>query len=79
MRVSRDERLREMFMSRPFEWIPLNEILDLRISQYGRAIHTFRHKFGMKIENKTLYCKEDGLIHSWFRYLPHEKQQEMFA
>jgi len=79
MRLSKDERLRQMFISRPFEWIPLNEIMDLRISQYGRAVHTFRHKYAMKIENRTEYHREDGLTHSWFKYIPYEKQQEMFA
>lgn len=52
------------------EWVPLWQILDLRISQYGRAIHTLRHRLGFKIENRTETV--DGVRHSWFRLVRGE-------
>ena len=36
----------------------------LRISQYGRAIHTLRHRFGFVIENG---CDAERTDHTWFR------------
>ena len=73
---SQEDKLADMFISNPGKWIPLPDILDMRISQYGRAIHSLRHKHKMKIENCPKYCKEDRSTHSWFRYIPKEKQME---
>lgn len=50
------------------QWVPLQRILDLRISQYGRAIHSLRHKLKFNIENRTETI--DGVRRSWFRLLP---------
>ena len=46
--------------------VSLPEILALRprISQYGRAIHTLRHKYGMHIENVRDPGQTD---HTFFR------------
>ena len=64
--MSKEYRLKDLFKSRPGEWIPLPEILNLNIAQYGRVIHGLRHKDLMNIENKKEYI--DGETHSWFRY-----------
>lgn len=66
------ERLRRMFMSKPNEYIPLYEILQMGIAQYNARIFDLR-KAGMKIVNKTKSV--DGETHSWFVYEPKEKQQ----
>jgi hypothetical protein len=70
---SQEDRLEELFKARPGAWISLSEILDMRISQYGRAIHSLRHKRLMRIENKTEYQKEANMTYSWFRYVPQIK------
>lgn len=75
-RLSQEDRLERVFKSRPNEYISLSDILDMRISQYGRAIHTLRHKRHMIIDNKTEPV--DGETHSWFIYRPIEIQQELF-
>lgn len=77
MKLSQEARLESMFKARPNLWIPLNMILDMRISQYGRAVHSLRNKRGMKIENRTEYDRVSEMMHSWFRYVPAEKQIEM--
>jgi predicted nuclease with TOPRIM domain len=76
---SQEDRLEEMFKARPGEWISLSEIMDMRISQYGRAIHSLRHKRLMNIENKTENQKETGVTHSWFRYVKKEFQNTLFC
>lgn len=58
-------RLKDLFLSRPNEWISLKEIMDLRIGQYNRAISDLR-KRGMDIENKTDW--EGRVCHSRFMY-----------
>jgi hypothetical protein len=65
---SQEDKLEELFKARPGEWVPLSTILDMRISQYGRAIHSLRHKKLMNIENKTEYQKAAKVTYSWFRY-----------
>jgi hypothetical protein len=44
-------------------WISLPEILDLRISQYGRVIHQLRRS-GWHIKNRAEF--RDGKKYSWF-------------
>jgi len=45
-------------------WVPLPEILELKVSQYGTRILELRRS-GHKIENKTETV--NGKRHSWFR------------
>jgi len=54
------------------QWVPLPEILSLRISQYSARIHEARHKWGLKIENRTETV--NGAKHSWFRLLESESR-----
>jgi len=67
--MSQRDRMRNLFINHPNEWIPLPVILDLhpRISQYGRCIHELRGE-GMVIENRVEIAGSDR--HSWFRYVP---------
>jgi hypothetical protein len=44
--------------------VPLPQILDLRISQFGARIHELR-KLGFKITNRTERIA--GVVHSYFR------------
>ena len=76
MRLSQEARLKALFESREGEWIPLNEILDMRIGQYNARIFGLRHK-GMNIQNKTQMV--DGVIYSWYGYKIKEVQKELFA
>lgn len=79
MRVTQELRLQALFEAKEGEWVPLPEILALRpqIAQYGRAIHSLRHKerYGyMNIQNKTQMI--EGVVCSWFGYNIQEKQLE---
>lgn len=78
MKLSQKDRLRNLFESRRGQWIPLPEIADMRIMQYGRVVHEIRRE-GLNIENKTQFI--NGVQHSWFRYVPCAaayKKQEKF-
>jgi Helix-turn-helix domain len=49
-------------------WVPLLQILDLGIAQYGARILELRRQ-GFVIENR---CERlDGKRHSWFRLVQH--------
>ena len=69
--TQRDE-LRQHFQERPYQWIPLYEILRMGIAQYNARILELRRE-GMKIENKWMMkqCKK----HSWFRFVPEGETQ----
>jgi len=61
---------------------PLNKVLDLRISQYGRAIHSLRRE-GYVIKNITMEVV-DGKKHTGFRLdsepePPRTEQEEIIA
>lgn len=58
------ERILSLLKSRADQWVPLPEILDLRISQYGARIYSLR-KHGHRIENRKEHT--DSGTHSWFR------------
>jgi hypothetical protein len=45
-------------------WVPLPEILDLKISQYNSRLYELR-KLHFNIENRTESV--NGVRHSWFR------------
>ncbi len=67
-RTSQDGRILALLEAHAGEKVPLSMILDLRprISQYSRAIHTLRHKYGFRIENG---CDEGRPDWTWFRLL----------
>jgi len=72
MRLTQKQRLKVFFASRPNQWIPLYEILNLHISQYNARIYDLR-AMGITIENKEEWV--NGQKHTWFRYVPRERQQ----
>lgn len=59
------ERIKKLFESKPNEWIPLPEIINLHIAQYTPRIWELRHE-GMRIENK--WKMVNGVKHSWYRW-----------
>jgi hypothetical protein len=63
--ASQTARIVELLRSRHGAWVPLPEILDLRIAQFSARIHHARHVLGLRIENRTEMI--DGVRHSWFR------------
>ena len=77
MHKTQRQRLKELFESRPNQEIPLNEIADLRIMQYGRVIMELRNGDiqndvpRMDIKNRTKFI--DGVNHSWFKYIPSSR------
>jgi hypothetical protein len=60
-------RILRLLESRRGEWVPLYEILNLKISQYGTRVKELRDNWGYAIENKTETA--NGQRHSWFRIL----------
>ena len=74
MKTSQRDRIRNLFLSLSNQEIPLTDILDLRISQYGRVIHELRGT-GMTILNRTKFI--DGVNHSWFKYVPRDKSGQL--
>jgi hypothetical protein len=62
---SQTAKIVEFLRSRRGAWVPLPEILGLRISQYSARIFEARHKWGLNIENRTEVV--NGKKHSWFR------------
>lgn len=59
------DRIKKLFENRPNQWIPLYEILQMGIAQYGARILELR-KEGMMIENRWQII--NGKRCSWFRY-----------
>jgi hypothetical protein len=55
-------------------WVPLPDILALRISQYGTRIKELRDEWGFAIQNRTETV--DGVRHSWFRLADQPQQQK---
>lgn len=70
--MTQNDRLKSLFLSKPNEWVPLHTILSMGIAQYNARIYELRHS-GMEIENMTR--KEDGGVHSWFRFVPKEMER----
>ena len=60
------ERIKREFQRRPFQWIPLPEIMPMA-AQYNARIHELRGT-GMNIVNKKQH--KMGEVHSWFKYIP---------
>lgn len=59
-------RLRDFFLERPDQWIPLPAIMELHIAQYNARIWDLRG-VGMVLENRTEVV--NGARHSFFRYI----------
>ncbi len=64
---SQTQRIVQVLRSRSPHWVPLAEILALRISQYSVRIHQARHECGLNIENRVDIV--NGVKHSWFRLI----------
>jgi hypothetical protein len=64
-RPTQTQRIVGLLRSRSPHWVPLTEILGLRISQYAARIYQARHEWGLNIENRVETTH--GEKHSWFR------------
>ena len=77
MKTTQRKRLRELFESRPEQWVPLPTILEMRIAQFGARILELR-RAGMNISNRVKIV--NGQHCSCYMYKPETKvQKEMFA
>lgn len=73
--MTQRDRIENLFLSRPNQEIPLTEILDMRIAQYGRVVGELRRlPYSMIILNRTKFI--DGVNHSWFKYVPDKQGQQ---
>jgi hypothetical protein len=70
-RKTQCERILQLLESRKGEWVPLPEILDLRIGQYTTRILELRRD-GFAIENRTERDPETGEVHSSYRLVAPE-------
>lgn len=59
------ERIVALLRERRGQWVPLTDVLALRISQYSARIFQARHELGLNIENRVEIV--NGEKHSWFR------------
>ena len=66
-RPTQTARLVALLRERSPRWVPLPEILNLRISQYVARVYQARHEWGLKIESRVEIV--DGEKHSWFRLI----------
>ena len=65
-RATQRSRILELLVAAHGEWVPLPQILALRISQVGARILELRRS-GFNIENRTEII--DGQRHSWYRLI----------
>jgi hypothetical protein len=77
MKTTQRDKLFQLFESRPGQWIPLPEILQLGIAQYNARIYELR-KEGKEIQNKTIEIV-DGQKHTAFMYVKKEFQNTLFC
>jgi hypothetical protein len=68
LEIQRDKLLR-MLREAEGKWVPLYDILNLGIAQYGARVFELR-KLGFLIENKVKQV--DGVRYSWFRLKPQD-------
>jgi hypothetical protein len=64
-RPTQTDRIVSLLRARSPNWVPLPEILNLRISQYGARLYQARQEWGLNIESRVEIV--DGEKHSWFR------------
>jgi hypothetical protein len=69
-------RLLGLLRSRVGEWVPLWQIVELRICQYGARIHALRRE-GFEIENRTKRSEQDGTLLSWYRLVPTITEKQL--
>jgi hypothetical protein len=66
-RPTQTSRIVALLRERSPHWVPLPEILALRISQYAARIYQARHEWGLNIENRVEITH--GEKRSWFRLI----------
>lgn len=64
-RETQRTRILDLLRSHEGEWVPLSEILDLRIGQYNARVFELR-RLGFVIDNRT-ERDDSGAVRSWFR------------
>ena len=69
-------RILYLLESRRGEWVPLPEILGIKISQYGTRIKELHDDWKFAIENRIETI--DGVQQSWFR-LAAERNSELIS
>jgi len=74
-RVSGKDKLKELFLSRPNQWIILPEILNLRVAQYNSRILDLRAE-GMNIIND--WQMVDGVKHSAYMLVEENQTASLF-
>lgn len=76
-RPTQTARIVALLRERSPHWVPLPDILELRISQYSARIFQARHEWGLNIENR---CENvDGVKHSWFRLIEPKKAPQFVS
>lgn len=75
-RQNQSERILRLLRENVNQWVPLPQILDLRISQYSARIFELRAQ-GHIIDNHTRHV--DGVVHSWFRLTLPTAQEKLFS
>ena len=71
MRATQQQRILTLLNSQPNQWVPLYDILDLHISQFGARILELRLQ-GYDIQNRKEW--HGGICKSWYKYVPQERQ-----
>lgn len=71
-RLTQRARILQVLLEARGQEVPLADILDLRIGQYGSRLLELR-RLGFKIRNRTQTI--DGRRHSWFRLVLQPDQQ----
>ena len=77
MRPIQRQRILDLLSSRSGQWVPLPQLLDLRISQFGARILELRRE-GYQIENRTESVKDlfgSTVRHSSYRLLSAEPKE----
>lgn len=67
VRITQRDRLREVLLAARGDWIPLPQILELKISQFGARLLELR-RLGYRIVNRTENV--NGKKCSWYRLEP---------
>lgn len=76
MHSTQKDKIKSLLLSRPNEWVPLNDILLLGVAQYNARILDLR-RGGMRIEN--MIKEVNGTRYSWYRYVPDAERQMSFV
>jgi hypothetical protein len=68
-------RILRLLLDAKGTWVPLPQILELRISQFGARILELR-RLNFRIENKT-ERDDSGVVHSWYRLVSDTPKAEI--